>query len=143
MGADIHLYLERKVDGKWEELKIDENLFPDERHYSLFGFLANVRGDGGHFADRGFPADTSYKEIRDEAGDCDNWMGSHSFTYAYLDELHEAPWKELDDPEENYRGMDCYFASFIFQVLPRLTSPCGFLNTEERRNIRILMGFDS
>lgn len=143
MGCDIHLYIEKKVRGKWVPIKIDERLIPNERNYRLFAFLANVRGQGGHFADRGFPDDTSWKESKGDDDYIDDYLGDHSFTYAYLDELYNAPWRELDDPEDEIRLLDCYFCSFIFQVLPRLLKDSGWLNLEERKDIRILMGFDN
>lgn len=140
MGCDIHLYIERKVNGVWEPVRIDDRLLPDDRNYRLFGFLANVRGTGGHFEGRGFPDDTSWKDLPDGVENR-NWLGDHSFTYATLYELQNAPWEEDEQEEDGF--LNCYFCSFIFQVLPRLVCNCGFCDDEEQKNIRILMGFDS
>ncbi len=134
MGCDIHLYFEKKVNGKWEKIKVDERLQPDDRNYRLFGFLAGVRGTcfEPQFVGRGVPDDTSLPGTDTR----DYYLGDHSYTYAYLDELLKAPWKEAELEE-------CYFNVFCQYVLPRLSGWCGFLSDEEERNIRILMGFDS
>jgi hypothetical protein len=41
MGADIHPYLEIKVNGKWELV----GGLTESRNYSVFSLLAGVRGD--------------------------------------------------------------------------------------------------
>ena len=132
MGCDIHLYIEKKGVNGWEELPIAEELIPDERDYEVFSFLAGVRGNNGeHFADRGIPEDSSIP-----TGDDDFWLGDHSYTYAYLDEILSAPWEEA--------GLQWrYFPIFCEYVLPRLDTRFGWYGDEEKRDIRILMGFDS
>ena len=137
MGCDIHLYFEQKnKEGKWEKLVIDKRLLPDDRHYLLFAFLANVRNYGygiePQFADRGIPEDTSMPRTETD----DFWIGDHSFTHAYLDEILAAPWED-----ENLEG--CYFQVFCEDILPRLCSFCGLLSKEEEKNIRVIMGFDN
>lgn len=130
MGCDIHLYFEQKKDGKWRRIEIDKLLVPDNRNYQLFGFLAGVRDYiiTPQFAERGIPEDTSMP--------CDFWIGDHSYTYAYLDEILQAPW-------EQYELQDCYFYIFCAHVIHRLTSFCGSLSIEEERNIRVIIGFDN
>lgn len=129
MGCDIHLYFERKNnENKWEPIEIDERLFPDDRNYELFGLLAGVRGScEGYFPSRGIPKDTSMNE--------DHYLGDHSFTYAYLDELLNIDWGKW--------AYYFYFQTFCENILPRLCSYCGTLSKEEERSIRIVMGFDS
>lgn len=131
MGCDIHLWFEQKNKlGTWDEMDIPENLIPDDRDYDVFAFLANVRGtsDYGPICEgRGIPEDSSspMKEHDDY----------HSFTHVYLDEILNARWRE---EELDHR----YFYIFFAYVLPRLMS-CCWINNQEARNIRIIMGFDS
>lgn len=133
MGCDIHLHFEKKnKEGKWEPIVIDKKLIPDDRNYDVFTFLAGVRGSfEGFFPRRGFPEGTT--ACVEET--LDSWMGEHSFTHAYLDEILKAPWKE-------YQLDGCYFHIFCDEVLPRLVCEYGSCNYEEQRNIRVVMGFD-
>lgn len=131
MGCDIHLYIEQKQrDGTWKEVEIDDRLLPDDRDYNIFGFLAGVynRDFPAQFEARGMPNDSSIPN-QDAVGD-------FGFTYAYLDELLAAQWEAAGLEE-------CYFKIFCKYVLPRLCCSCGFCNDEEKRNIRIIMGFDN
>lgn len=110
MGCDIHLRVERRLpDGTWERVEgaipqwtKDENgnpVWPNpdpcSRNYLLFGFLADVRHRSGvepQFAGRGIPPDTTY--------DRSSWeLGDHSFTYATLKELLDAPWDYIEENE--------------------------------------------
>ncbi len=130
MGCDIHLHFERKNrEGQWEKLEIPDEMIPSDRNYNVFGFLADVRGDGeqAQFPFRGLPENTT--AIQGE-------LGHHSYTYAYLDEIYNAPWKEA---ELN----DSYFYVFCVYVLPRLHGYLGYITDEEKRAIRVVMGFDS
>ena len=137
MGCDIHLYFEKKnKEGTWEKIEIDDRLLPDDRDYELFAFLADVRNGKqleSPFANRGLPTDRS---ISGDDHDETLWLGDHSFTYAYLDEILKAPWEKS--------GLQyCYFHLFCLSILPRLMNRCGFFLREEMRNIRVIMGFDS
>ena len=62
MGTDIHTYVERRTDGRWEAVpQLDNELF-GERTYAVFGFLANVRNAcaiPALAAPRGLPEDIS------------------------------------------------------------------------------------
>jgi len=93
---------------------------PTSRHYDVFAFLADVRNGFGfagtyrhepikpQFPDRGLPDgyvppdggddDEPYKDYEARrnaftAGDV--WVGDHSFTWATLKELREAPWDHV------------------------------------------------
>lgn len=83
---------------------------PTSRHYTVFAFLADVRNGWGfagvqtgepiepQFKERGIPIDTTYREtVYDKDGNVvggsPNWLGDHSFTWATLRELKDAPWK--------------------------------------------------
>jgi hypothetical protein len=138
MGCDIHLYIEKRNKyGKWEELKVPEELLPDDRHYWVFYFLAGIRGSDEmkfkpQFEDRHFPDDTSLPVEQDQ----ENYlMCMYGYTHAYVDEILNAPWKEAELEED-------YFYIFFKHVLRRL------LSLEDRyrlkdRDIRVLIGFDS
>ncbi len=135
MGCDIHLYFEKKnKEGKWQKIEIDERLLPDDRNYLLFAFLCNVRNYGNcliesQFADRGVPKDSS---VDQHFYDCSD----HSITHAYLDEILAAPWEDM--------GLDgCYFKFFCDHIIPRICCFCGILSNEEKKNIRVIMGFDN
>lgn len=135
MGCDIHLYFEKKnKEDKWEKIEIDERLLPDDRNYALFSFLSDVRNYWddkieSQFANRGVPDDSS---VDQHFFDCSD----HSITHAYLDEILEAPWKKAE-----LEG--CYFQIFCKQILPRLCCFCGILSLEEKKSIRVIIGFDN
>lgn len=134
MGCDIHIFIEQKnVNGEWKPVDIDERLMPTDRCYSLFGFLANVRYEDvieSGFAERGIPDDSCFKLMFDIEPDY------HSKTYFYLDELKSAPWEKADLKE-------CYFYVFCAYTLPLLCSNWGIMSVEDKRNVRICMGFDN
>ena len=79
---------------------------PETRNYNVFAFIANVKNGykaGGYrhdpilpqFPGRGIPEDTSFTEEKyDVHGNylCGTFLGNHSFTYATLSELLNAPW---------------------------------------------------
>lgn len=115
MGCDIHMYVEKKIDGKWQFLPPPEReLWKNQdgtsymgadwywgRNYSLFAMLADVRNGYG-FAGvdrgekvapidfpRGVPSDASpeYLEIVEEWG-----IDGHSHQYFTLAELEVVDW---------------------------------------------------
>lgn len=137
MGCDIHLYFEKKLkNGNWERIYFPECIEPNDRNYPLFTFLADVRNYSDtliipQFAGRGIPDDTSMPKNED-----DFYIGDHSFTHAYLNEILEAPWQEYDLEV-------CYFYIFCEYFIPRLISFCGSLSKDEEKNIRVIIGFDN
>lgn len=101
MGCDIHLYKEKKVDGKWvtaddwapceydpDSIELADDCGFYERNYDLFGVLCKGVRREHHFGfePRGMPFDVS-PEVKSEASDygCDG----HSHSYLYLHELHD------------------------------------------------------
>lgn len=99
MGCDIHIFVEKRINGKWEcidtiigdengNLYVPyENRIYTERNYSLFALLANVRNHAKIISisePRGLPDDVSeiVKEISYQ-WDCDG----HSHSYYTLEEL--------------------------------------------------------
>lgn len=119
MGTDIHLQVQGRRDGIWEFVNrkpfpswgsrhFSWGAVPTGRDYDLFAFLANVRNGFGFagcyrhepisppFADRGLPEDYVNPEeptyTRETFTGGDFWIGDHSFTWATLAELRDAPW---------------------------------------------------
>ena len=130
MGTDIGLHFEkRNPSGKWEKIEIPGNLMPDERHYTLFSFLADVRTAesfefAGQIKGRIIPEDCV---IAEDISPCP--------TYAYLDEILRLPWKEA-------QLQDCYFYIFCRDILPKLVKGYGYFNDMEMRDIRVIIWFD-
>lgn len=109
MGCDIHLYIEKKIDGKWVPAQgfmtrdFDDRV-PDvpyydrftDRNYILFGALAGVREpDFQMFPVKGFPEDAcpEVKAVYDQWG-CD----AHTPSWLTLKELKEADWEKFKAP---------------------------------------------
>ena len=96
MGTDIHAVWQRPVLVAWEDV---ESSWEQNRHYRLFGWLADVRNGRG-FAGvvtgdpitpislpRGLPEDFSIEEEKHEG----KWMGNHSHGWLLLREILAAP----------------------------------------------------
>jgi len=83
MGCDIHVVIEKKIEGKWVQIDVPDVF--DYRSYGYFGFLANVRNYSAITPiddPRGVPEDVKeqYKEIIND----DNY---HSFSWLSVEEL--------------------------------------------------------
>jgi hypothetical protein len=104
MGCDIHFYVEKKVEGKWQPVKGPNRWYKkfdgegrlslegwaySGRNYSLFALLADVRSYGEENAiddPRGVPNDMS--DTLEEA--YQRWDGDgHSHSYFTVSELKE------------------------------------------------------
>jgi hypothetical protein len=119
MGADIHLYVEKKVDGKWiaqgeftrEEAEEDGSRgyisggrdFYSGRNYDLFAILANVRngrGFAGVKTGEGFNPIAEPKGVPEDASDeykaiSENWgCDGHSHSYLTIRELLDYDWTQ-------------------------------------------------
>lgn len=105
MGCDIHMYLEKKIDGKWVsadrfrkdrdgwiDIRREKRIYYD-RNYLLFSVLAGVReplpGVWQKYPVNGFPNDASpqVKQAYDQWG-CD----AHTPSYLTLKDLKEVNW---------------------------------------------------
>lgn len=123
MGCDIHLYVEKKINGVWTSqdkwhtysragwnyATIEyADRFYSERNYDLFAILANVRnGYGFAFTKtgggltpialpKGVPSDVSLEVLRD----IEEWSGDgHSHSYFTLKELLEYDWTKVTNKE--------------------------------------------
>lgn len=83
MGCDIHCFVEKKVDGVWQSVGEEEDLWRD---YALFGALASVRREypGVSKEPLGLPTDASAEVRADhKIWDCD----AHSASHMTLEEL--------------------------------------------------------
>ena len=97
MGCDIHLDFERKDHkGIWKEVIVTpQNILPDERNYTLFAFLFNVRNSTSEvhkFSGRGIPLDCSIKSLIEDYEN--TYSDFHSWTYIYASELEKIQWPE-------------------------------------------------
>jgi hypothetical protein len=96
MGTDIHLFIERKFDNKWEKIDLpDVKRKLDQRNYDAFAVLGGVRNGTG-FAGcltgskitpisscRGIPEDSNKKTVQ-------SYLSfDHSASHVYLNELAE------------------------------------------------------
>lgn len=131
MGCDIHLYLEKKVKGRWERYEHESEIDPTERNYNVFGFLCGVRciipiKGYNRIGDRGIPEDTSYSEDRD--GENYAYLGDHSFTHTTVKELKRLPWSKQDDHVRRSA-----FCRWLYDAFP----------DTKNDSVRILIGFDS
>ncbi len=105
MSSNIHLFVERKVEGKWECQLFKHEAYPDpvkywylHRNYLFFSLLAGVRGPFIPIVPpRGLPEDLSVgiKEVWDE----DERGGDHVPSYYSLAELLVA-----QDTKERFVG---------------------------------------
>jgi hypothetical protein len=98
MGCDIHPYAEVRRNGRWERAPVK---VPNDRNYTAFGKLANVRNGSG-FAGcdmgdavrpiaepRGLPTDTTIADTHDKEYEDPGytWLGDHSHSWLMLSEL--------------------------------------------------------
>lgn len=106
MGADIHMYLEKKVGGKWVsaeqvitdpewdivDVPRDKRIYA-ERNYLLFSILAGVRepipGIWQKYPVKGFPddADPSIRQVYARWGE-----DAHTASYLTLKDLEDVDW---------------------------------------------------
>lgn len=118
MGTDIHVVFQKKVGDSWQDIPHD---YDENRHYYLFAWLANVRNGFGFAGvltgspikpismPRGFPQDFKVEDERhptdldkiakwhlkymdeDEKKNPSVWMGYHSQSWLFLEEIIKAP----------------------------------------------------
>ena len=122
MGCDIHICAEMRYEDKWKSIDRwmfddyddEEYLYPDPqiwegRMYSLFGRLADVRGDGAPIPPKGLPRDISFPVRKYwDWGKEGTW---HTPTWLTLAELESL----LLPKEETYpceQCLDCKYREF-------------------------------
>ena len=109
MGCDIHLVVQRRVDGSWEDVDLglgEEEMwdFWEARSYDTFALLADVRNDGTITPiskPRGIPSDFDCDDYRRPSerwgqliGDVEHNgkdLGEHSHSWVTLAEILAAP----------------------------------------------------
>lgn len=167
MGADIHLFLERKMkSGNWACVSNLDRIVRFEgldgvqptsnlnygyfklssRNYAFFGALASVRGDGEE--PRGLPLDVS--DIVGE--ESEGWaMDGHSHSWMYADEfisIYNRIWNEGkdDEPLDQYsqmlltEGKDTAVMDFINKMCsPILVN----LDEDNSEDYRFVFWFDN
>lgn len=157
MGCDIHMYAERRVDGKWRPLfePVGDEYYGYEwpvvtkdRDYDLFGVLAGVRNR--HVPcitgePRGLPCDLCEEYARahaivyslslgawsKESPHC--CLGEHSFSWLSLAELVVAGYDRRYRPH-----LEHFFRNEVQRLLDQ--SDCLGVNIED---VRVVFGFDS
>ncbi len=164
MGADIHIFRERKINGVWETDSeyeggedygyVDTNI-SISRYYLMFGVLSNVRVDNPYpkikspAIDRGFPGDIAeiHKNVLEDAD-------YHSHGYLYVSEL-----KKIIEELKPYRteallGMhkdNKYATSYYLEyaneslksLLTQVTNDGYFAGCDEATEARILIAYDN
>ena len=144
MGCDIHIHVERLVDGKWTYVT-KPDCCPDNtnewhvddwyhgRCYTLFGMLAGVRDYEFHpFVDpRGVPKDCS-EQYRDVVEDWDT--DGHTHSWYKLRELYDAHWEQSTDANGDPCPAD---GGFVEQTIPLLEA------VGKPDEVRMLFFFDN
>jgi len=145
MGCDIHGVFQRRDEESktWQDV---ESVYKQDRHYFLFGVLADVRGDGPPISEpRGLPEDFEIVDGEDhpisdlkfmdprrrgwhEANEpLVVWMGDHSRSWLTGEEML----KWYESAKTDKKGSLAYF----FDEVARLVAEHG--------EIRFVFGFDS
>lgn len=97
MGCDIHASAERKFDGSWDGYVFAAGIELDiDRWYTLFGYLAGVRGIEDPIVEpRGFPSKVSDEVKKDyESWDSD----AHTPSWLTFKELKMLPKEFKKEP---------------------------------------------
>jgi len=136
MGADIHIFIERKdADGNYW-YGFGDNIHA-ERSYSMFGAIAGVRSDEVEPVSepRGFPPDYSeYDKSTKEEYDF------HSWTYLTPNELETAIVRVTEMYAKDADGDDGYLNYWMdYKII------LEFCRDLERNgnDVRLVIGFDS
>jgi hypothetical protein len=103
MGCDIHLFVEKRVNGRWVKAeKWSEDEYVLGRNYSLYAILADVRNGTAYYTSdindrfvpidmpRGLPEDVS-PEIRAKST---KWVYGHSHSHLTVAELIGYNWQQ-------------------------------------------------
>lgn len=138
MGADIHIFIERKDFGSNYWYGFGDNIHA-ERSYTMFGAIAGVRSDEVTpiSEPRGFPPDYNQGD-KDEKDKYD----FHSWTYLTPNELEVAILRatELYAKTSDGPGDDDYLGYWMdYKII------LEFCRDLERNNndVRLVIGFDS
>ena len=138
MGCDIHPFLEKKVDGKWQAVgdmdqcgSLEEYKPLEKRDYYLFSILADVRNDSDLVSicpRKGFPDDMS-PEVERKAVYWED--GAHSASWLTLYELDTHDWDQY-----KYQNWETITQEVIPQMEALSEDGVG-------EDVRIVFWFDS
>lgn len=108
MGCDIHTVIERKINGKWVAVAIEESASRD-RNYDRFAMLAGVRGEGPE--PRGMPEDASDSAAALAAdwgsdGHSHSWLPIEEACGIYLESERDPSEFLLKYPSYEFFGLD-------------------------------------
>jgi len=152
MGTDIHMAVEVRKDGVWQNVTPFRNGYTpepeyyEERNYDLFAILADVRngyGFAGVVTSSGFvPLDQPRGIPPNASDDVRKWCegGDHSHSYCTVAELLAYDWTRMVFKPGNPGGEVPYYACcrcFLSETMPmlwRLGAP---------EDVRIVFWFDS
>lgn len=134
MGCDIHVFVERKVNGEWESADTWDNRestyvpywdrFYTGRDYDLFGMLSKgVRRDFTNgLKAKGVPEDLS-SEV---SAAFKEWgIDAHSDSYVYPAELKQLASMTVTDPEFAAANEDGYYYKLFMKLYEKLIALGG------------------
>lgn len=125
MGCDIHVCVEKKINGRWVMLNAPGWKSPcEERTYKRFAALAGVRGDGPK--PRGIPKNASVATrfwLDKRADHSHSWLTMNDACKVFC----ETGFKPLSE------WAKAYPAHYFFEIY----------DTEDPKDYRIVFGFDS
>ena len=149
MGCDIHMTLERRIEGVWHCIW-DGDVRPRtgdhkgteyqpvvarDRNYAFFGRLAGVRTDGP--GPKGVPTDVSVVTRRViDIWDCDG----HSHSWDTLEDFCNKWAFETPDEEKVQFVKDTLTEKYVTPVYERLF---GLYEEQEPENVRVVYWFDN
>lgn len=143
MGCDIHTFIEKKVNGKWEPIflyRIDGNhpelAYPyNGRNYELFSILAGVRGWHNALVDlRGLPTDISEGVSREY-----DWWGNDAHSMTWYDLFELSLFEKEHRNEEGYEYLTEFYNSIRFY----LNIAQEYVYNLEPNQYRVIMWFDN
>ena len=142
MGADIHPWVEVKVDGVWEYREAPKGL--EHRNYTVFGFLT-----GGVVRPRGYteylpeprairPPNCS-EETKNKCNNVASDWGNHSFSWLTLTELLAVDYMQL--VEDGFRVEHVPLGTAIGPRFMGVLDELKAMGAPE--DVRIIFYFDS
>lgn len=129
MGCDIHAVFQKKTPEGWVDVPCS---WEQDRHYALFGWLADVRRPPGitPIAERrGLPEDLRLPE----GAYPDDYFGEHSYSWVTAEEVIKAPNQLFVGPGCLVNSFDEF--SYFIDIMRDLQALHG--------EVRMVFGFDS
>jgi len=164
MGADIHLFLERKMPsgdwafmssldhgvrskGLWSGNMIDFGMAfykVANRNYTLFGQLASVRGGGRE--PRGLPNDVSemvlmFSDAWEGDGHSHSWLSASEFADDYYGVQSVEDDEPMTDYHQNTLKVDKNYA--VLEFLQEMCNVAGVGDSTQANEFRFVFWFDN